>query len=199
MSEATTDSLMQASSSNFSTRFFSAVRSPTRSIRYRVRSCNWRIGRGGTKLARSIWRSHHRERTGSGRVAEVRGDHGPVGVVLGDDEVLAAGGTAHLGDPGLQGVPTRGAGPQILEQDVHANAGAFLKGEPGEQLGGLACRRPEPITVSFEPRPRPGRRQSAPSTATAPEPPGLVAVSASSASRSTVWVCPTTTPPSSTA
>ena len=57
MSEATTDSLMQASSSSFSTRFFSAVRVPTRSIRYRVRSRNRRIGRGGTKLGRSIWRS----------------------------------------------------------------------------------------------------------------------------------------------
>ena len=33
MSEATTDSLMQASSSSFSTRFFSAVRAPTRSMR----------------------------------------------------------------------------------------------------------------------------------------------------------------------
>ena len=33
MSEATTDSLMQASSSSFSTRFFSAVRAATRSTR----------------------------------------------------------------------------------------------------------------------------------------------------------------------
>ena len=33
MSEATTDSLMQASSSSFSARCFSAVRTPTRSIR----------------------------------------------------------------------------------------------------------------------------------------------------------------------
>ncbi|MGI8701397.1 MAG: hypothetical protein ACR2JU_09365 [Nocardioidaceae bacterium] len=33
MSEATTDNLMHASSSSFSTRFFSAVRAPTRSIR----------------------------------------------------------------------------------------------------------------------------------------------------------------------
>jgi hypothetical protein len=33
MSEATTDSLMQASSRSFSTRFFSAVRAPTRSMR----------------------------------------------------------------------------------------------------------------------------------------------------------------------
>ena len=33
MSEATTDSLMQASSSSFSTRFFSAVRAATRSVR----------------------------------------------------------------------------------------------------------------------------------------------------------------------
>jgi len=54
MSEATTDSLMQASSSSFSTRFFSAVHAPTRSIRYRVSSRSWRTGRGGTKLGRSI-------------------------------------------------------------------------------------------------------------------------------------------------
>jgi hypothetical protein len=33
MSEATTQSFMQASSSSFSTRFFSAVRAPARSIR----------------------------------------------------------------------------------------------------------------------------------------------------------------------
>ena len=33
ISEATTESLMQASSSSFSTRFFSAVRTPTRSMR----------------------------------------------------------------------------------------------------------------------------------------------------------------------
>ena len=33
MSLATTDSLMQASSSSFSTRFFSAVRAATRSMR----------------------------------------------------------------------------------------------------------------------------------------------------------------------
>ena len=38
MSEATTESLMQASSSSFSARFFSAVRAATRSIRYRVES-----------------------------------------------------------------------------------------------------------------------------------------------------------------
>jgi hypothetical protein len=36
---------------------FSAVRTLTRSIRYRVRSRNCRIDRGGTKLGRSIWRS----------------------------------------------------------------------------------------------------------------------------------------------
>jgi hypothetical protein len=57
MSLATTDSLMQAPFSSFSTRCFSAVRAPTRSIRYRVRSRNWRSGRGGTKLGRSICRS----------------------------------------------------------------------------------------------------------------------------------------------
>ncbi len=34
MSEATTDSLIPASSSSFSARFFSAVRAPTRLIRY---------------------------------------------------------------------------------------------------------------------------------------------------------------------
>ena len=33
MSEATTESLMQTSSRSFSTRFFSAVRTPTRSMR----------------------------------------------------------------------------------------------------------------------------------------------------------------------
>ena len=57
MSEATTDSLMQASSSSFSTRFFSAVRTPTRSTRYRVRSRSRRMSAGGTKLGRSICRS----------------------------------------------------------------------------------------------------------------------------------------------
>ena len=44
MSEATTDSLIRASSSSFSTRFFSAVRTATRSTRYRVRSRSRRIG-----------------------------------------------------------------------------------------------------------------------------------------------------------
>jgi len=57
MSLATTESLMQASSSSFSTRFFSALREPTRSVRYRVRSRSRRIGRGGAKLGRSICRS----------------------------------------------------------------------------------------------------------------------------------------------
>ena len=47
MSEATTDSLICASSSSFSTRFFSAVRSETRDARYRVRSRNRRIGGRG--------------------------------------------------------------------------------------------------------------------------------------------------------
>ena len=42
--EATTDSLIWASSSSFSTRCFSAVRAPTRSTRYRVRSRSSRIG-----------------------------------------------------------------------------------------------------------------------------------------------------------
>ena len=50
MSEATTDSLRQASSSSFSTRFFSAVRTPTRSARYQVRYRSWRMSAGGTKL-----------------------------------------------------------------------------------------------------------------------------------------------------
>lgn len=53
----TTESLIPASSSSFSTRFFSAVGVPTRSIRYRVRSRGRRIGAGGTKLGRSSWRS----------------------------------------------------------------------------------------------------------------------------------------------
>ena len=57
MSEATTDSLIWASSSSFSTRCFSAVRTATRSDRYRVRSRSTRIGGGGTKLGRSICRS----------------------------------------------------------------------------------------------------------------------------------------------
>ena len=53
----TTDTLIIASSSSFSTRCFSAVRAVIRSTRYRVRSRNSRIGAGGTKLARSICRS----------------------------------------------------------------------------------------------------------------------------------------------
>jgi hypothetical protein len=57
MSEATTDSLIWASSSSFSTRCFSAVRASTRSRRYRVRSRRRRIGGGGTKLGRIICRS----------------------------------------------------------------------------------------------------------------------------------------------
>jgi len=57
MSETTADSLIWASSSSFSTRFFSAVRVLTRSSRYRVRSRSRRIGTGGTKLGRSICRS----------------------------------------------------------------------------------------------------------------------------------------------
>jgi hypothetical protein len=56
MSLATTDSLMQASSSSFSTRCFSAVRAVTRSIRYLVTSRSRRIC-GGTKLGRIICRS----------------------------------------------------------------------------------------------------------------------------------------------
>ena len=54
MSEATTESLMQASSSSFSTRFFSALRTLTKSTRYRVRSRNRRMSAGGTELGRSI-------------------------------------------------------------------------------------------------------------------------------------------------
>jgi hypothetical protein len=57
MSLATTDSLIWASSSSFSTRCFSAVRAPTRSIRYRVTSRNRRISGAGTKLRRIICRS----------------------------------------------------------------------------------------------------------------------------------------------
>jgi len=47
-------SVNRASSSNFSTRCFSAVRAVTRSTRYRVRSRSIRIGDGGTKLGCSI-------------------------------------------------------------------------------------------------------------------------------------------------
>src|SRR6185312_7481382 len=54
MSLATTLSLIWASSSSFSTRCFSAVRTPTRSARYRVTSRNRRISGGGTKLGRII-------------------------------------------------------------------------------------------------------------------------------------------------
>jgi hypothetical protein len=57
MSLATTESLIWASSSSFSNRFFSAVRTATRSLRYPVRSRSRRIGGGGTKLGRSICRS----------------------------------------------------------------------------------------------------------------------------------------------
>ncbi len=57
MSEATTDSLIWASSSSFSTRFFSAVRSETSAARYRVRSRSRRIGGGGTNEGRIICRS----------------------------------------------------------------------------------------------------------------------------------------------
>ncbi len=54
MSEATTDSLIWASSSSFSTRFFSALASVTSAARYRVRSRSRRIGLGGTRLGRII-------------------------------------------------------------------------------------------------------------------------------------------------
>jgi hypothetical protein len=57
MSEATTESLMQASSSSYSNRFFSAVRVLTRSMRLRVKSRSRRMGGGGTRLGRSICRS----------------------------------------------------------------------------------------------------------------------------------------------
>src|ERR1039458_10214347 len=50
MSLATTDSFSCASSSSFSTRFFSAPWSETKLIRYLVRSRSRRIGIGGTKL-----------------------------------------------------------------------------------------------------------------------------------------------------
>lgn len=57
MSLATTLSLIWASSSSFSARFFSAVRAPTRSALYRVTSRSCRISGGGTKLGRIICRS----------------------------------------------------------------------------------------------------------------------------------------------
>ena len=57
MSLATTESLIWASSSSFSTRFFSLPWSDTSPIRYLVRSRSWRIGTGGMKLGRSICRS----------------------------------------------------------------------------------------------------------------------------------------------
>src|SRR3954454_7830318 len=50
----TTDSLISASSSSFSTRCFSAVRTASKSTRYRVRSRSSRIAGGGTKRGRSI-------------------------------------------------------------------------------------------------------------------------------------------------
>ncbi len=53
----TTDNLISASSSSFSTRCFSAVRAPIRSTRQRVRSRSSQTGGGGTKLALSICRS----------------------------------------------------------------------------------------------------------------------------------------------
>jgi hypothetical protein len=57
MSDTTTLSLICASSSSFSTRFFSAVRAATRPARYRVRSRSLRNSGGGTKLGRIICRS----------------------------------------------------------------------------------------------------------------------------------------------
>ena len=57
MSLATTESLIWASSSSFSTRFFSLPWSDTSPIRYLVRSRSRRIGTGGMKLGRSICRS----------------------------------------------------------------------------------------------------------------------------------------------
>src|SRR5215469_272112 len=53
MSETNTDSLVPASSSSFSGRCLSRVRSVVSAARYRVRSRNRRIGLGGTKLART--------------------------------------------------------------------------------------------------------------------------------------------------
>ncbi len=57
MSEATTDSLLSASSSSFSTRFFSQVWPDTNPTRYRVRSRSRLIRIGGMKEGRNIWRS----------------------------------------------------------------------------------------------------------------------------------------------
>ena len=94
--------------------------------------------------------------------------------------------------------------PEVLEQDVHAHAGASIEREPDQQLGGLACRHREPITIpasldcaengdsehlrGYDNAARargPRRRQRS--------------VSAPSAPGSTVHLCPTPTPPSSAA
>jgi hypothetical protein len=77
MSDATTDSVIWASSRSFSTRCFSAVRVSTRSRRYRVRSRSRRIGGGGTKLGRII--SPFGDLAQPHRVQPVRLRPGPAG------------------------------------------------------------------------------------------------------------------------
>ena len=116
-------------------------------------------------------------------------------------EVLVAEGAASLGDLRLQGVAARTGGPDILEQDVHAHAGARIEREPDQQLGGLACRHRQPITIpasldcaeNGDSEHHPRLRQRRPGEVS----PGVV--SAPSAPWSTVHVCPTPTPPSSSA
>ena len=89
----------------------------------------------------------------------------------------------------------------ILEQDVHAHAGARIEREPDQQLGGLACRHRQPITIpasldcaeNGDSEHHPRLRQRRPGEVS----PGVV--SAPSAPWSTVHVCPTPTPPSSSA
>jgi hypothetical protein len=55
MSVITTDIFSRASSSSFSTRWRTRVRSATRSNRSRVQSRTWRIGSAGTKLRRTMF------------------------------------------------------------------------------------------------------------------------------------------------
>lgn len=100
----------------------------------------------------------------------------------------------------LEGVPVVALWTPA-RQDVHAHAGARIEREPDQQLGGLACRHRQPITIpasldcaeNGDSEHHPRLRQRRPGEVS----PGVV--SAPSAPWSTVHVCPTPTPPSSSA
>src|SRR5215204_4636807 len=137
-SETNTDNLIPASSSSFSMRCFSRVRSAVSAARYRVRSRKRRIGRGGTKLARTSPCSTNRAIHGESDTSLLR-----PGTLC----MCAAFEQLHL-DRVLQHVVHR---LPVVAGRLHAHHGYLLLNEPvtkPQQRPGRRCERLDLLPAS---------------------------------------------------